>query len=434
MKFRVVTKPDPQDHVVVIIPQSLRTLKDVKKIAARGNSNGDNGNSQFAIDTRHLDDKWVYSLAFAFFRHHFAFEKYKTSRRHDDDDSCCCSIVVKDELLAFEIRMRLKCQWFANRLATEPANKMTPELFCQAVKHKFKGTGARINVMDTQELKKRGFGLILSVGQSSVKHPPRFLIIEIGNGPRNICLVGKGVIFDSGGYNLKRDNSMTNMKGDKTGGALAVAAAHYFANRRDLAGEFKIVALVPLVENLIGQNAQLVGDVHTSYCGKTVEVLNTDAEGRLILADALAYASQVYKPDLLLDFATLTGWAGTLHCDTSYVFYTENDKLGSQIFESGERMGERSIRMPNWPEYIEDTKSHIADLKNANYSSCPGGGGFMATMFLSNFIKNSLKKNWIHFDLTHVGNKKSMNTCNGLHTIIDFLDMTFKKMIKAKEI
>lgn len=423
MKFRVVTESDPRDHVIV--PQSLRTLKDVKKIATR---NGNDGGNRFAIDTRQLDDKWVYSLAFAFFRHHFAFEKYKTSRCRRDGS---CSIVVKDESLACDIRKRLKCQWFANRLATEPANKMTPDRFCQAVEHKFKGTGARIKVMDTQELKKRGFGLILSVGQSSVNHPPRFLIVEIGHGPRNICLVGKGVIFDSGGYNLKGVNSMTNMKGDKTGGALAVAAAHYFTNRHDLAGEFKIVALVPLVENLIGQNAQLVGDVHTSYCGKTVEVLDTDAEGRLILADALAYASQVYKPDLLLDFATLTGWAGTLHCDTSYVFYTENDKLGSQVFESGERMGERSIRMPNWPEYIEDTKSHIADLKNANYSACPGGGGFMATMFLSNFVKK--KNTWIHFDLTHVDNKKSMNTCNGLQTIIDFLDMSFKKMIRAKE-
>lgn len=429
MKFKVVSDDTGGDllkkAVVLGTPKyPVRAsvwFKDIKKATAKHMRH-----DKVVIDTRLIEDRFVFPVAISFFRQHFVLQKYKTTLNNLDEKEC--TVIVKDEKMAVEIRRRLKCQWFANRLATEPANKMYPELFCQAVKYKFRGTGARIRIMKTDELKRRGFGLILSVGQSSVNHPPRFLIVEVGDGPRNICLVGKGVVFDSGGYNLKGSKHMLNMKGDKTGGALAVAAALYFATSGGVDGAgFKIVALVPLVENLIGQYAQKVGDVHTSYSGKTVEVVDTDAEGRLILADALSYASQVYKPELLLDFATLTGWAESLHCDTSYVFYTENDKLAASVYESGNRAGERSIRMPAWPEYMEDTVSDIADLKNSHFTSCERGGGFMASMFLANFVKS--RKSWVHFDLTHVQNKHSMMTCNGLQTIIDFVGLAMKKMI-----
>jgi leucyl aminopeptidase len=164
--------------------------------------------------------------------------------------------------------------------------------------------------------------------------------------------------------------------------------------------------------------------VHKAYNGKTVEILNTDAEGRLILADALAYACDVVKPDLMLDFATLTGWSSRMHCDTSHVFFTTNDKLAGHVEKFGSRVGERTVRMPNWPEYAGYTKSDIADYKNANYA-CTGSDGFMASLFLLNFVEPKYRDSWVHFDVTHNVNGNGMMVCNaaqtGIEMVADFI-------------
>ena len=376
------------------------------------------------IDARHIDDAFIKPIAFAFFKYAFIFNMYKTTVHGRNKG--VLTLVVNDTKMvdSHDIQRRLKSQLFGNKLATEPANKMYPELFCSAVENELASIDkttiinpVKVKIMDTDEMTRIGLNLILSVGNSSAAHPPRFLIVTIGQGKQNICLVGKGVVFDSGGYDLKA--TMTGMKGDKAGGALVVSVARYFACHA-LPRDSKLVILVPLVENLIGQSAYKSGDVFTSYSGLTVEIANTDAEGRMILADALSFACAKYKPILLLDFATLTGWASRLHCDTSFVFYTQNNELASRILATGDVVGERSIRMPNWPEYMAHTKSKIADLKNADYT-CGAGGGFMATMFLANFIPENFRNVWAHFDMTHTDLENGTIACNGLQTAIELI-------------
>ena len=419
MRFRVMSKLPREEsaslYTIKPIVRASHWFSDIKKQVSADHD-------QVCIDIRHIESKYVLPIACAFFRHHFVMGKYKTDKTRIKN---IIIIVVKDAQTVEFLKHHLKSQWFGNRLASEPANKLYPALFCKAVVDKFQGIpNVKINIWDEIKLKKRGFGLVLAVGNSSVKNPPRFMILKINppQAKRTIVVIGKGVVFDSGGYNLKTSAGMQHMNGDKTGGALAVALAQYFAidAPHKLPKDTRLVVLVPLVENLIGQTAQRVGDIHKAYNGLTVEVLNTDAEGRLIMADALAFASHVYKPDLMLDFATLTGWSQTLHCDTSYVYYTENDSLAQQITSCGLKAGERSIRLPPWPEYMENVKSEIADLKNAKFTSCEKGGGFMATMFLAHFVKN--RNNWVHFDLTHVTNAHGMSTCNGLQTAIGLVE------------
>ena len=426
MKFRISTQlPRDEDgggEGIYIVRPEIRDshwFGDIKKAVTRDHN-------KVCVDLRGVPRKYVLRVAFAFFRHHFVLNKYKTTRndsKNANTNANMIVLVVKHQEDVDEIKARLKAQWFGNRLATEPANKMGPQRFCDVVREELKGLGASVKIMDERELKLRGFGLVLSVGNSSRVNPPRFLIVKVGKhakkSNKTICAIGKGVVFDSGGYTLKSAAGMLGMNGDKTGGALVVSLAKYFAENK---ANCRLIVLVPLVENMIGQRAQRIGDVHTAYNGKTVEVLNTDAEGRLILADALAFACAVYKPDMVMDFATLTGWAGTLHCDTSYIFYTENDEFANTVFQSGMAAGERSIRMPAWPEYMEHTRSEIADYKNANFSTCEKGGGFMATMFLANFVPPHFRrKKWIHFDLTHVQNHRGMNTCNGLQSAIELI-------------
>lgn len=321
---------------------------------------------------------------------------------------------------SYEISSYLRSLVIGSDLSTQPANKLCPEMFCKKVRKLFKKSKVKVSCLDEKEMKKFGLNLVLGVGMGS-QNPPRFLILELENESRNAktaCLVGKGVIFDSGGYNLKPGINMTTMKGDKTGGGTVVSIMHYFQlNPRQT--PYHLIGIIPLVENLISHKAQKIGDVVTAFNGKTVEILNTDAEGRLILADALSYATKMYEPDLLLDFATLTGWANVLHCDTSFVYFTTNDEISKKIEKSALITGEKNIRMPNWPEYIRYTKSDIADLKNVGFNQCQKSDGFMASMFLLNFVK---KDTWVHFDITH-SNNKNMHFVNSAATAIEFLKM-----------
>lgn len=322
---------------------------------------------------------------------------------------------------SYEIASYLRSLVIGSDLSTQPANKLYPEMFCKKVKKLFRNSKITTRVLDEKQMHDIGLNLVLGVGKGS-HNPPRFLILELESkikDAKTACIVGKGVVFDSGGYNLKPGASMTSMKGDKTGGGVIISIMHYFQNNPRQT-HYNLIGIIPLVENLISHKAQKIGDVVTAFNGKTVEILNTDAEGRLILADALSYAVKMYEPDLLLDFATLTGWANGIHCDTSFVYFTTNDKISNKIQKSSNITGERNIRMPNWPEYIRFTKSDIADLKNVGFNQCQRSDGFMASMFLLNFVKAD---SWVHFDITHSDNK-NMHFVNSAATAIEFLKMT----------
>ena len=218
--------------------------------------------------------------------------------------------------------------------------------------------------------------------------------------------------FDAGGLNLKSESKNTFlMKGDKTGGCIVIGILKYFA---DIEFPCRIIGLVPLVENIISSNVTRPGDIVTSFSGKTVEIINTDAEGRLILADALAYCER-YKPDYIMDLATLTGWASSLHCDTSAIFFSPNAKLHELIHDIGEKIGERSWGMPRWLEYMKFCKSDVADVKNFGFkvNGCSQGSGYMATMFMAHFVPKHCLHNWVHFDICNNFDKTlNANTMN----------------------
>jgi leucyl aminopeptidase len=186
----------------------------------------------------------------------------------------------------------------------------------------------------------------------------------------------------------------------------------------------RYVAVIPLVENVVSNVSYKPGDILTSYNGKTVEIKNTDAEGRLILADALAYACDKYDQNLklIIDIATLTGWSSRLHCDIDYSYFTMNTSLASRIEDLQATTGERNMRIPPWIEYRKKTYSKVADYMNAVYPDCPYSDGFMASMFLSNFIPETFLDKWLHMDIANNYNaSKDTIRCNGMMTLLELV-------------
>jgi leucyl aminopeptidase len=208
------------------------------------------------------------------------------------------------------------------------------------------------------------------------------------------------------------------MKSDKAGGSTVVSLIKY-AMLSDM--PIHLIGLIPLIENSISGNSVYPGNIIRSYNGTTVEILDTDAEGRVIMADALGYAGKHYKDlDYIIDIATLTGAAEAFHCDTSAAYYTSNKQLAQKLESIGEQVGERVYALPSWPEYITYTKSAVADVKNHGFEQCSRAGAFMATMFLMNFVEKKLRNKWIHLDLTHNYSSHFANA-NGTFLLINLL-------------
>jgi leucyl aminopeptidase len=255
--------------------------------------------------------------------------------------------------------------------------------------------GARGNVQVTllgpEELKQQGFGGLLSVAQGSAE-PPRFIIMEHGTtltGTPTICLVGKGICFDSGGISIKPADGMEAMKMDM-GGAAAVLGAIQVID--DLKLPIHVVGLISAAENMPSGTAYKPGDIVKTLSGKTIEVINTDAEGRVVLADALFYA-QRYSPDGIIDLATLTGAIMVALGAHVTGVMSNDDALVGRLVRAGEASGERVWRLPLWDPYKEMVKSDIADIKN---STGRYGGAITAAAFLSNFVGDYP---WVHMDI-----------------------------------
>ena len=281
-------------------------------------------------------------------------------------------------------------------LINTPANILNSETYSQYIKKNI-NNDIKIKILQDNDLKKLGCNLILGVNQGS-KNKAMMIILEYKNLKNKkidkpIVLVGKGVMFDSGGYNLKT-NDFSNMKNDMTGSAIVYAIFQLISNKK-IDGHF--IGLLPLVENMIGSNAIRPGDILKSYNGSTVEITDTDAEGRLIMADALAYSIK-YKPYMCIDIATLTGQAGSIFGNKSSIIMGNNNNFVQKMIKMGIENNEKIWELPMWEEYIELTKSNIADLKN--YSKESKAGTIMAGAFLSRFIPD--KTIWIHLDIAGV--------------------------------
>jgi leucyl aminopeptidase len=284
-------------------------------------------------------------------------------------------------------------------LINTPANILNSSKYSEYIK-KHLDSNVTLKILNKNQLKKIGCNLILGVNQGSL-NKPMLIILEykhnISKKEKPIALIGKGVMFDSGGYNLKTMD-FSDMKNDMTGSAI-VFGIFKLLSKFKVNGHF--IGLLPLVENMIDGNAIRPGDILKSYNGKTVEIVDTDAEGRLIMADALAYSAK-FKPSLCIDIATLTGQAGAIFDHKSTIIMGNNNKYIQKMIKEGKENNEKIWELPMWQEYINMTKSNIADFKNHNYES--KAGTIMAGAFLSNFIPNNT--NWIHLDIAGVDSLK----------------------------
>lgn len=281
----------------------------------------------------------------------------------------------------------------ARHVTNEPGNRMSPTDFVDIAQKVAEKSGLSIEVLDQAQMEKEGMEAILAVGQGS-DSPPRLLILkhwaDTASSGKVFCFVGKGVTFDSGGLSLKSAASMEEMKTDKAGAAAVLGAMQVLGELRVRAN---VVAVIPLVENLPGGRAQRPGDVVQTMSGKTVEVLNTDAEGRLILADALTYARTKFSPDWIVDIATLTG-ACMIALGTVRAGVFSNDRtLRGQLEAAAEKVGERFWPLPLDDDYKEGLKSKIADLKNVGGR---WGGAVTAAKFLEEFVGDTP---WCHVDM-----------------------------------
>ncbi len=321
-----------------------------------------------------------------------------------------------------ELEITTEAVYRARTLVNEPLNYLTAEQLAKEIARLGKEAGFKVTTLNKARIEKEKMGGILAVNQGSIL-PPTFTIMEHKpNKPVNkqpIVLVGKGIVYDTGGLSLKpTPASMDRMKSDMSGAAL-VSGAMYAIARMKL--PLHVIALVPATENRPGQNAYVPGDIITMYSGTTVEVLNTDAEGRLVLADALHWAKR-YKPALVVDFATLTGAAAVAVGEHGIVCMgTAEENIKNHFRESGFRQYERLVEYPLWDEYGEMVKSEAADLKNIGG---PYGGAITAGKFLEHFTDYP----WMHFDIAGVSFATSKRnytpvggTGYGLRMLLDFL-------------
>jgi leucyl aminopeptidase len=280
----------------------------------------------------------------------------------------------------------------AREWVTMPANDKKPETFAEMLREAATAAGLKTRIMDEQWLAKKRFGAMLAVGQGS-SAKSRLVALEYApkNAAKTIVLVGKGVTFDSGGLNLKPSGHIETMKIDMAGAA-AVAGTLMAVAR--LKPDVKIVGVMPLVENMPSSSAVHPGDIIRAYTGKTVEIGNTDAEGRLILIDAMAWAIEQYKPDTLIDMATLTGACVVALGEKIAGVFAKDQHLVEAILASGESTHERCWQLPLPEDYKELLKNDVAELSNVG----PGrwGGAIVAALFLSEFVGDT---RWAHIDI-----------------------------------
>lgn len=291
---------------------------------------------------------------------------------------------------------------WGRHLIMTPGSHLNPEVLAKEAQKMAASSPSKAKiktmVWTEKDLQKNKFGGVLGVGQGST-NPPRFIILEYSGGKKGdapIVLVGKGITFDSGGLSLKPPASMETMKYDMAGSASVLSAFRIIAG---LGVKVNLVALVPSAENMPSGSAIRPGDVLHMASGKTVEVLNTDAEGRLILADALFWASTQYKPRCIIDVATLTGACALAVGDAAVGVFSNSKKLMSAVVKSSEETSENVWALPNFPEvYGPMIKSDIADIKNTGGRTA---GASTASMFLQHFVHNDTP--WAHFDIAGCG-------------------------------
>jgi leucyl aminopeptidase len=324
----------------------------------------------------------------------YEFNIYKSKK---DKKSVSINVIGNKNKISAHDQLKFKAleegTFFARDLVSEPGNILHPDEYAKRI-NLLKKFGLKINIYDEKKLKKLGMNALLGVGQGSIRGS--YLVTMEWNGAKNnskpLAFVGKGVCFDTGGISLKPAKFMEDMTYDMAGSATVVGLMKNLALRK---AKINAVGVVGLVENMPGGNAQRPGDIVKSYSGKTIEILNTDAEGRLVLADALTFTEKKFKPKFMVDLATLTG-AIIVSLGSEYAGLFSNDnKLSNQLIKAGDKVDEKLWRMPLHKNFDKLIDSKNADMQNINYVG--GAGSTTAAQFLQRFVLN--KTPWAHLDI-----------------------------------
>jgi leucyl aminopeptidase len=352
-----------------------------------------------AVAASGLSAEQTASLAFGAVLRGYRFDKYRTKEKAEDKPKLAKLTVLADDVAhartAFSPMRAVADGVFLTRdLVSEPPNVLNPAEMAERCK-KLTHLGLKVEVLGPKEMGKLGFGALLGVAQGSVNEPRMVVMQWNGAGARKgrqkpVAFIGKGVTFDSGGISIKPAAGMEDMKWDMGGAGTVIGLMAALAGRK---AKVDAVGLVGLVENMPSGSAQRPGDVVTSYSGQTIEVINTDAEGRLVLADVLWYAQQKYDPQIMVDLATLTG-AIIIGLGHEYAgLFANDDTLAERLAAAGKETGELLWRMPLDEAYDKQIKSDIADMKNVGGRP---GGSITAAQFVQRFVNG---KPWAHLDI-----------------------------------
>lgn len=361
----------------------------------------------------------------AFLGNHL-FDKYKKEKKQKPLKKI--DVLVKpDAAKAFRrlpVRTMAVCEGtlLAREWVSMPSNDKKPEQFIRSITARAKKVNLKVGLLDEKKLKQQKFGALLAVGAGSQSRSGMVVIEYAPKGvKKTVALIGKGVTFDSGGISLKPSASMDDMKSDMSGAAAVAATLISLAK---LKPKMKVIGAIPVVENMPSGTATRPGDIVRSFDGKTVEIGNTDAEGRLILIDAISYTIKKYHPDTLIDVATLTGACVVALGEKIAGVFSTDDKLAKDIVRSGEKTHERCWQMPLPDDYKELLKSDLADIRNI--SSTRWGGAITAALFLSEFTGDA---RWAHIDIAGPAfSKKATEYCGaggtgfGVRLFCDLLD------------
>ncbi len=356
----------------------------------------------------------------------YKFDKFKSEKIDPDPDLTI--IVSKSSKISKVIKTAeiiADGAIFTKSIANLPPNECTPTTLANFAKATSKKNKMNCKIISEPELKKRGFGGISAVGQGS-KNQPKLMILEHNHGQKNekpIVLVGKAVTFDTGGISLKPGSGMDEMKFDKCGGCTVLGIMKTVS---ELKLPINVVGIIPSVENMPGGESYRPGDIIKLFSGKTAEILNTDAEGRLILADALSYGEKQYSPKAIIDFATLTGACIVALGTNVAAIVSNNERLTKKIKDASKRTTEEVWELPLNQDYMDMIKSDVADMKNVGIGRA--AGTITAAAFLKNAIENTP---WVHIDIAGVAwtqgatKEKSYNpkgaTGFGVRLILDYL-------------
>jgi leucyl aminopeptidase len=326
----------------------------------------------------------------------YRFDKYKTKEKPDKKPSMTRLTVMSEATGAAKklwpkLEAGAEAIAFTRDLVSEPANVLYPETLAEQART-LEAHGVSVEILDEKKMKKLGMGALLGVGQGSA-NPPRLVVMEWKGTQRGkpVAFIGKGVTFDTGGISIKPADGMWDMKWDMAGAGVVIGLMRALAARK---AKVHAVGIVGLVENMPGHNAQRPGDIVTSMSGQTIEVLNTDAEGRLVLADALWYCQDRFKPRFMVDLATLTGAIIVALGHEHAGLFANNDELSDRIVAAGKSVGELCWRLPLADAYDREIDSDAADIKNI--SGGRAGSSITAAQFLQRFVNDVP---WAHLDI-----------------------------------